>query len=827
MTPRFVLLTVIVAFFAASAIAEKGASPVSKTITEVLREPLPAEDLHCSESAANIVVEGPTFRYTIEKKSGAIADLETVRDGRVVAKLRTPAKVWIDDFHLEDSEGGVTNVVSQDVDQVIVETKGVIDKDTAYALQSTIYNDGVVVTEVTIRPQKPFSIRRGIRYEIEATGRFSQYLHKRRDTNGMDCLKGPLPKAEQFVDLLDLTSCLEVYSTEAALAMFTDRGGAHRWPVDVGTASLRVGDANDNDTAVVLTQHVVRVASGGPPYVLPPGEAFTFRVGLAVAPNRLPHPRWRDLRMFTFVGDDRNPYPTDEEILTAARLGFTLFQMHRVGTPGEPRPPAGELERVIDTVHQAGMLFVWTANADLMYANAGGVAELRSAGNWSRWQGFNYGGNYTAPMDSYCSLVATCLASPNGLADYRVASVERMLEQYAVDGMYIDDNLAYANCTLQKEHGHPEAIYDSLIELHDMNWRRRKALKAKYPHAVLVDHCSRGLVLPVISAFDVHLFGEGYSFPSVEAYWDSFGTLQNLPAQGALWPGDSESNRCSAEIAYIFDLLTGGGQYSYLDWRLWPEKFPYAAGVHPDERLFVKTYNLAQFYFGMYESNPYSLARSREQFVTTTPQTYATAYRNETWNDALVVVANMDTAAGVTSVQFRDSKDSILVGQKRVAVYDVNYRTTRIVDGGAIQDALDDLELGPQQMKLFYVRPIPTDAVYHQWGGKRISENWDVESKILSLDIHGPIGLEDTIFFGMGDNGIKQVNVNGSAAEFFVDPNRNVIHGNVTFSEQPIRLEVICTRDGSTRLPIQSIVPDELAVNVLIPHNSERARRSK
>ena len=86
--------------------------------------------------------------------------------------------------------------------------------------------------------------------------------------------------------------------------------------------------------------------------------------------------------------------------------------MHRVGTPGKPRPPASELDRVIAKVHEAGMLFIWTANADLMYANSKGVTDMKSDGKWSLWQGFNYGGRYQAGMDPYCNLLATCLASP-------------------------------------------------------------------------------------------------------------------------------------------------------------------------------------------------------------------------------------------------------------------------------------------------------------------------------------------------------------------------------------------------------------------------------
>ena len=98
-------------------------------------------------------------------------------------------------------------------------------------------------------------------------------------------------------------------------------------------------------------------------------------------------------------------------------------------------------------------------------------------------------------MDPYCDLVATCLAAPNGLAEYRLANIQRMLNQFPVDGIYLDNNLAYANCTLWKEHGHPRQVYDCLIELHEMNWRRRELLRSKCPHAVLVSHCASAPIL--------------------------------------------------------------------------------------------------------------------------------------------------------------------------------------------------------------------------------------------------------------------------------------------------------------------------------------------
>ena len=63
MMPKSVWLGMVVCGVAA---LNLGASPVSKTITEVLREPLPSGDLSCTVSDTAILVAGPTFRYTVD-----------------------------------------------------------------------------------------------------------------------------------------------------------------------------------------------------------------------------------------------------------------------------------------------------------------------------------------------------------------------------------------------------------------------------------------------------------------------------------------------------------------------------------------------------------------------------------------------------------------------------------------------------------------------------------------------------------------------------------------------------------------------------------------
>ncbi len=817
-----IFFMVIASAFAVNADAVPEDFPVSRTITEVLRDPLPPEDLTCTSEDTRIIIQGPTFRYVVDRRTGGIAELEAIREGNKVVTLRGPADLWLDGLSLAESADGLTEISVMEPGRVILHAKGRWGT-VPYAVEHTFYNDGVAVSAVVLRPDQDLTIRSGLRYEVSATGRFSQYLHKRRDTEGMDSPKGALPEPGSSVTLTTLTSCLQVYGAEAALAIFTDRGGAHRSPAEVETASLRVDAGDSGDASVIMTQYLMNIGPEGEAHTLHAGEEFRFRVGMAVAPNRLPHSRWRDLRMFIWIGDQAHPYPSDEEILTAARLGFTVFQMHRLGTPGLPRPPAHELDRVLKTVHDAGMLFVWTANADLMYRNAPGVEELMAANKWPLWQGFNYGGRYTDHMDPYCDLVATCLASPNSLADYRIRTKIEMLQKYSIDGMYIDDNLAYANCTLWKEHGHPEPIYDCLIELHEMNWRRRQTFMARCPHTVLIGHCSYGFALPVISAFDVHLFGEGYSFSSVETFWNTFGSFKNMNAQGSLYAGDSEGVRCNAEVAYTFDLLTGGGQYCYLDWRLWPEKFPYAAGVKPEEALFVGACNLAQYYFGMYESQPRYFAMSQDFFTTTAPGTYATIYENKVWNEALVVLVNMNDKEATTSVVFHDAEIPLFTWEKPVAFYDINLRSVVVAKGSESSQQLSNQTLKPFQMKLLHVRGVSENCAYHQWGGKRISEQWDPVSRTLTLRLHGPTGLQDTVFLGARGQGFEQVTVDGNPVEFFVDPDVRLAHGTVTFKRQPITLVVKCSDDMEDRLPVQRVTPDQLTQLLFSRHDGTRS----
>jgi hypothetical protein len=817
----FILLAVVASTLSGAAPAQEGAR-VSQPIASVLREPLPPEKLTCVETGEEITVEGPVFSYTVGKASGAIASLRVMRNGEPVIESLGPAEIAVDRRSLASSATpGKFAVVSRGEDKVVLRSEGVLKEaddqgsPLPYTAQTTFFNDGVMVCELKLVPGQDLAVREHIRWQLPVRGRFASYLHKRRNENGPNPASGKLPGAGESIRFANLTSCLQVFSPEAALALFSDSGSTHVSSPDTDTAIIEISSNDAGRPSMTLSQYVVRVKPDAEPYVLKAGEGLTFRVGLSVAPNRLAHRRTHDLRMFTWIGDAKFPYPTDDEIREAARLGYTVFQLHRAGTPGEPRPPAGEFDRVLKTVHDAGMLYVWEENADLLYAIAPGVVDMQAKDQWPLWQGFNYGGRYTASMDPYCDLVATCLASPNGLAEYRLSYLGRMMDNYAVDGIYLDDNLPYANCTLWKEHGHPYPVYDCLIELHEMNWRRRELLRARCPHAVLISHNTTSLVLPAICDFDAHLYGEGYGFGTLETYWDFFGMLKSLDAQNQIWPGGTDKSRCAASVAYNYDLLTGGGQFEYCDWRLYPAKFPYGEGVIPNEALYIQTYNLAQYYFGIYESDPHFFANSADIFTTSAPLTYATIYANRVWQDLLIAVANMGNKTRTTALTIHAPERLGLAPATQYAVYDINARTIAVAEGQAISGSLAQITIPGERLKLFLVRPLPRDSACHLWGGKRISEV--IQDGKLVVEIQAPAGLQDVVVLSASGRALEGVTVNGQPAEFFLDPAKNLVHGEVTFTTEPLKLEAVLSPDGRSKLPEKPLPPDRLTVECLAP----------
>ena len=772
----------------------------------LLHAPLPPEELHLKQSRTEFTIEGPTFSYRVQRKTGTIEGIRVVHGKQDVISSSGPAGVVMDGSQLCQNPSAVS-VLHAGKDKIVIQAKGTFRNDARQELDFTVlqtfFNDGVVVLGVKLVPHQDFEIHQAIAWRVPASGAFKSYLHKRRDEQGDAAARGKLPMTGA-VRFSTLTSCLSVVSPAAALAIFTDSGATHLSRPKVDTAVTEI-----TSNGVVLSQNIVRIAPGDKPLVLKAGEEFAFRTGISVAPNRLPNPRTPELRMFIWIGDAKYPYPTDEEITKVAQWGYTMFQLHRVGTPGEPRPPLAEFERVIRKVHELGMLYLQEENADLLYESAPGVQALKAEGKWARWQGFCYGGRYQATMDPYCDLAATCLASPNGLAEYRLANISRMLDRYAVDGIYLDDNLGYANCTLWKEHGHPRPVYDCLIELHEMNWRRRELLRQRVPQAVLVSHNTKAFVLPVIADFDVQYFAEGYCFQSLEDYWDNYRTWSLcMGAQAMICPGDDEGVRCNAALACNYDLLTGGGQYSQMDWRLFPEKFHYAGGLSATEVDYCRTYNLAAHYFGLSEAKPSYFADSTNAFTTTTPLTYASIYQHKSGKDWLIPVANMDSKPQTTSLVFHEPGLLGISPGKHYLLFDVHQCKVSTFRGDAVNAAFSSVRIPGQNLQLYALRSQSAEAPAHLWGGKRLSETW--QHRKLTLTLHGPVGLQDTVCVWAANYGVEKVLADGKEANFSFDPVQKIAHGTVTFTGKPLKLEVFCCDRNANKLSEASTMPDVL-----------------
>ena len=85
---------------------------------------------------------------------------------------------------------------------------------------------------------------------------------------------------------------------------------------------------------------------------------------------------------------------------------------------------------------------------------------------------------------------------------------------------------------------------------------------------------------------------------------------------------------------------------------------------------------------------------------------------------------------------------------------------------------------------------------YHLWGGKRIAETWDDQARKLTVTIHGPAGLKETVFFG-GEPGIAKVTVAGKPAEFSRAPASQLVHGQITFAATPLTIELVASSDGA------------------------------
>jgi hypothetical protein len=601
-----------------------------------------------------------------------------------------------------------------------------------------------------------------------------------------------LPAIGESAEFSTTTSCLQVISHQAGAAIFTDLGAHHIAPAGLTTASLeRKTCSEPEQSRVRLRQRIAHVGEGGDPFKLAAGKPFSFRIGLCVAPHRHPHPRNPELRHFTWVGDDRHPYPTNEEIDQVAQLGFNVFQMHRLGLLGQPRPPRGELERVIAKVHEHGMLFILLTLPDLLDAHSPRLQQMKADGTWHLWEANVYGGRYTATMDGYVDYYSTCVGAPNGLDDYHIETTAQMLDRFDVDGIYLDDNITRAtDCPHWQAHGHPRPVYDCLIELHEVNWRRRRFLLERAPHMLLIDHCTIGLWLPLLSSFDVHLYGEGYGIVTPSDYWNFYGMIKSMNAQGNLWPGGMDGARFATPGAYVLDLLTGGGQYAYIDWRLFTEKFTYAAGVLENEAALLKAFNLAQHYFGMHESVALSFADSESAASSSNPSIAVAGYRNQTWEDSLLVIGNVESEPSAGSVNLHQPGKLGLDPAKIYGVFDVLERRYRRSPGNELNLLLQDVSLPGDGLRLLYMHRAANDRPQHIWGGKRIEELWQPERKRLAVSLSGPAGLVDSVYLAPGSQPISSITIDGRQAEFARSSDGLLLHGPVAFRKEPILLEI-------------------------------------
>ena len=205
----------------------------SKTVYSVLRERLPPEDLSTREDGNGVVIQGPTFTYRVHKASGAIRSLDVCRQGRPVVELFRPVDIVFDGYRLAaTSTAGKTQIVGQSKEQVVLKTEGVLHSSNAaagpevpYRLTTTVYNDGVVVAEIALQPRQDLTVRQGIEFRVGAHGLFQSCIHKTRSDNGAGTRPRALPTAGKIATFAGRTSCLEVFSSEAALAIFTDGGG--------------------------------------------------------------------------------------------------------------------------------------------------------------------------------------------------------------------------------------------------------------------------------------------------------------------------------------------------------------------------------------------------------------------------------------------------------------------------------------------------------------------------------------------------------------------------------------------------------------------------
>ena len=71
------------------------------------------------------------------------------------------------------------------------------------------------------------------------------------------------------------------------------------------------------------------------------------------------------------------------------------------------------------------------------------------------------------------------------------------------------------------------------------------------------------------------------------------------------------------------------------------------------------------------------------------------------------------------------------------------------------------------------------------------------------------MGLQDTVFVGVSAGGVAEVKINGERAEFFFDSSRRLAHGTLTFSHDPVTVEVTWSPNNQAGLPEKAITADQ------------------
>jgi hypothetical protein len=147
----------------------------------------------------------------------------------------------------------------------------------------------------------------------------------------------------------------------------------------------------------------------------------------------------------------------------------------------------------------------------------------------------------------------------------------------------------------------------------------------------------------------------------------------------------------------------------------------------------------------------------------------------------------------------------------KYALWEVNDRKGRFIKGNELlKQGTGVVAVPGRGMKLFYLRELPDDAPHHLWGGKRISEKWDDRSGKLTVELHGPLGLEETVLIGLGTKRVREVRVNGKRSPFFLDPAQRMAHGKVMFGPEPVRIEVFGSSTAEATLPEKAVAPVNL-----------------